>query len=267
MARQRTRPIAGTVGVNSLQEFMGAIKLAQSELSTRNLWFRGHASERWLLQPSIYRSLKPFMHDNIKRWAHERTLYVKFQSAAYSRARNLPDQNDVSKWLCLMRHYGLSTRLLDWTTSPLVACYFALAESPLKTPTIWAINPDVLNGYFKSIAPTLILRDSTPDARLNMHLKNVLEDGEQEDSVLAVEPPEIDNRLLAQKARFTIHGVPTELQKFKIDRSYLHKIRLTNTGAKELRNALKLFGYKESVMFPDLDHLALELADAYKYRL
>ena len=38
------------------------------------------------------------------------------------------------EWLALMQHYGTPTRLLDFTRSPYVACYFALEELPRTDP-------------------------------------------------------------------------------------------------------------------------------------
>ena len=35
-------------------------------------------------------------------------------------------------WLALMQHYGTPTRLLDFTRSPYVACFFAIEKLPKK---------------------------------------------------------------------------------------------------------------------------------------
>jgi len=46
----------------------------------------------------------------------------------------------------LMQHYGAPTRLLDWTVSPWVACYFALQACPGDDALIWTFNRDELEA-------------------------------------------------------------------------------------------------------------------------
>eukprot|EP01124_Arcella_intermedia_P027521 TRINITY_DN5403_c0_g1_i1.p1 TRINITY_DN5403_c0_g1~~TRINITY_DN5403_c0_g1_i1.p1 ORF type:complete len:630 (+),score=147.38 TRINITY_DN5403_c0_g1_i1:248-1891(+) len=60
----------------------------------------------------------------------------------------LEDSKDYSlwKWLSIMQYNDAPTRLLDWTSSPLIALYFALGteENRKEDGLVWCINPNEL---------------------------------------------------------------------------------------------------------------------------
>lgn len=61
------------------------------------------------------------------------------------------DSKDKWERLAFMQHYGVPTKLMDWTTNVTAAIYFALAfrvkaEEELEEPHIWILNPFHLNG-------------------------------------------------------------------------------------------------------------------------
>lgn len=93
------------------------------------IWFRG--------QPDYYKhKLEPGIFRNDKY--NEAEMYEEF-------IRRYPDHSsshkNIFEWLTLMQHYGLPTRLLDWSTNLLVALYFCCKENPDDDGAVFAFNP------------------------------------------------------------------------------------------------------------------------------
>jgi len=57
-----------------------------------------------------------------------------------------PDVNDTLAYLALMRHYGSPARILDFSFSLFIACYFAI-EFKSSNPIVWAINKTWLTKH------------------------------------------------------------------------------------------------------------------------
>jgi hypothetical protein len=100
--------------------------------------WRGHANIDWLLQPEVFRT-----RADGRRYS-EVSLIRSFMAMAESRGAKCPPSNDFASWLILARHYGLPTRLLDWSANPFVALYFA-AQNDTHDGCLWAIYPFYMN--------------------------------------------------------------------------------------------------------------------------
>jgi len=110
--------------------------LAWATAKTDGSWlFRGHGQKRWLLTPKIGR---PDIAGP-KGWNEpdEKALIDDFWRLARRYIDPLVEPLEV---LALGQHYGLPTRLLDWTTDPLVAAWFALRDQKKKVAAVHAIR-------------------------------------------------------------------------------------------------------------------------------
>jgi hypothetical protein len=120
--------------INSIGELIENLKIDYSKYSGE-IWFRGQSDSNWKLIPSINRNGEHSEMDLINRFKQNATLII-----------NQHPSPSPMEWLFLMRHYGVPTRLLDWSESPLVAAYFATIEENMdKDGVIWVMLPLELN--------------------------------------------------------------------------------------------------------------------------
>lgn len=129
----------------------------QSSLEDR-WWFRGHRNMDYSLLPALYRKVNTLCEVKLT----EDYLYNDFCARNFHLIDSKASPGSKMEWLCLMQHYGLPTRLLDWTENAINAFIFALEpyfisnenirtpdlgelDYTTKIPCIWAIKPDFLN--------------------------------------------------------------------------------------------------------------------------
>lgn len=209
--------------------------------------YRGHRDTNWTLKPSIAREPRGL--------GHEQNRCILFMNAARTRHRPCPEPHDGAGWLFLMQHYGLHTRLLDWTESPLVALYFAVETDVETDSTVYVLDADRLNTI-QNHGRGLVLPTHPAAIKLTAGAFQV---NEPNDDVAAILPPEMDYRMLLQRSAFTLHGDATALEAHDRHSEFLNKINIANKHRQEIRRQLSVLGINRAHLFPDLQNLSLHL--------
>lgn len=232
--------------VNSLYQMHGS-----------RLWYRGEENTELTLIPSIQRSQK--------RLDAERYITNDFYIRAKQILSNAPEKHNYAGWVSLMQHYGLPTRILDWSQSPLIAVFFA-TETYRSTPgtnaCVWVLAPGLLNareGFGNCIYP--IDADTTQEMLLPA-FKHTHHNPELRDRILACSSTENNLRMYSQYSNFTVHNSLRRLEDI-CDENMLYKIIIPADRKKYFIDSLRVFGITEGSVYPDLDHISSDLRDSY----
>ena len=256
--REPDHPYQSQITLSDLSHVVLAAREA-NELFEETTWWRGHANAEWRLQAQIYRE-NPENRDRLSD--AETALIGHFVSRAPSRShRPCPAADDYFGWLFLAQHYGLPTRLLDWTENPLVAAYFAV-ERPDVDGCIWGLSPTGLNCNLAELDGLAMMQ--------NQHAKKIAKNaftrnGLPEPVAIAIDGQEIDPRMLAQMSRFTVHSESTPLDELMYPESakWLCRYIIPKDAKDKISKQLSAFGIRRSNLFPDLVSLATELKSQF----
>ena len=258
-----------TIEATSVAEILALINGQHSffDSKTNGYCYRGQASESWYLIPSAFRDLDRYADIATKKkaLAVERDIYRGF----YNRFRGMRSaQIDMqSPWelLCYAQHFGIPTRLLDWTANPLVALYFAVTTMPNKNAVLWCLarekGPYDLGEAINQLPEKLgFLRE------FKRFSKPVASDTSS--VIVVIQPPEIDLRIRNQAGLFSVQYT-SDPDNFVIDHEdelgkksdVLLKVRIPATTKLQIKKDLEKFGIDSAFIFPDMTGVAQRLKE------
>lgn len=230
-------------------DLLDAVGLATKEFEDR--WrspsaipfFRGHSSTSYELTPGLFRPKEGLWYSPYD----EANLYYEFRA----RAGALLGQ-EWNSWEILfqMQHYGVMTRLLDWTESFAAALFFAQKDAH-EDIDIWFLDPYSYNKETCEIDEILDVDTDVKGSYFDYFVERTLSPWWKH--AVAVYPCRRVPRLFSQGGLFTLHADLESMESTAA--TGLCRFRLKASALEDARRYLKVCGVNEFTLFPDLDGL------------
>lgn len=193
--------------------------------------FRGQTNVKYDLISSVGR----IKHTSATFEKFEMSLFNIFKRSSVGLIEKTPSSD--YEWLTLAQHHGLPTRLIDFSTNPLVAAYFACCSNEDKDGVIFCLNAD------KKIPDSVIQKDSPFTLKQPGKLNPVI----------------VTPRVSSQEGLFIILNNPEEPLTQKNLRWEMVKLIIPSELKRKVRYWLYRIGVSEATLFPDINGLCQKI--------
>ncbi len=233
--------------------------------------FRGLSNDQYTLKTSLERNCGTNPSVYLKK-SIEKSLLSNFSK--YAAIDDPVISNSIWRQMILGQHHGLPTRLMDWTNSILVALHFAVSEhdySQLNNHDciVWKISmPEFKNNLPEKYKNLVSVNSNVFNVDiLNKNIESLDEydkDMENYNSMLIMEPPSIDQRIVNQYSFFTITPSHiTNVEGVIANTNGTVKYIIKSNLRWYIRDLLDQLNISERTIYPGLDGTARWLARHY----
>ena len=233
------------------------------------LWYRGQKDKNWTLEPGIRRRDTPENKDN------ELECLYQFRQIAAPKFNSL--RLDKWGWITYAQHHKLPTRLLDWSTQPLIALYFACENEDEKQVAnglkdglaeidgaLHILRPRQLNikARLENTKITCLNRRGIPPLLIGENKDLDLFHPESEMDYIppiAVRAPLLFERIIFQSGTFTIHPFgPPSKDTFE---GCVDSIIVPADCKDRIRKELAILGISPYSIYRDLDRGSQDITE------
>jgi hypothetical protein len=229
-------------------------------------WYRGVGNSTYTLSPTLFRHPKKTTIEEIQ------PLEIELASIFEQRSPPFVAQSFKGDWeqMFFMQHYGIPTRLLDWTESPFIALYFALAScdrtregEPIHDAVFWLLNPSSWNkGALQDITYSGGILNPNREQVKSYSPKGDLTD--RKNLPVMIYGTHNSPRIVAQRGMFALFGKSLEpmeesYRSGNFEKGILQQIMIPKGSRDEIASSLFRKGVSDSTIYPDLHGLSMEL--------
>ena len=281
------------IPITSIPELLEHIsELSDSEDNDKGMiFYRGHSDISYELKPYVYRENGFITHEDQMHKELIGQVPAEFSQCTSTFER-----------LVKMQHYGLPTRLLDITTNPLVALYFACKKNYEKMGSLYRFTiPKEFIKYYDSDAVSVISNISrrpisfSIDSSLKIapsdteerkdkitkfnntsdivyllheirgekpHFQPLI-DIEDIERVYCVLPKMDNPRIIKQNGAFFLFGIRGEKRNPADFIFEKTEFRIAGEFKKKILQQLEIMGIDEASLFPDIDHASEHVRKKY----
>jgi hypothetical protein len=227
---------------------------------------RGQSDESWPLRDSLSRLMPSDGSTEIPRKVEqEATRFFVGRARLHLNSSMIPDLKNLHQWWSMMQHFGAPTRLLDWTLSPYIALYFAVAENWNRPGAVWSAD------YCANLDDDLEALRSRLETETDEQ-KVFWSNADGPDFCFFLNPGAHHLRSAAQQGIFSVCGrIPSDhgllLEKTRSENRGLRKTIVPAELKPTFLNKLRMMNIAPHSLFPGLDGLGGTVRDAIRLQL
>jgi hypothetical protein len=270
--------------ISKIQGFIGKVLTLDQE-DGYEVFYRGHSNKKkYKLEPSLFRK------DEDGNYLFRENEHILYRELLVSNSADFQSDVYTLDSLVRMQHYSLPTRLLDITSNPLIALYFACKSAPKENGEVIVFSmkrTDV--KYFDSDVASCIanlarlpqaekdkikfdeegFNDQLPIKQLVHFIRGekpyfeaaIIPDDLRK--IICVKGKHSNDRITSQSGAFLLFGLDAVFDENGTTEIKVSRITVSNKAS--ILKELDMLNINESTVFPYIENSAKHIASKFKF--